>query len=168
MNKVYSKTELSHVTIYNQGANIERKGVVEITKGANELVIQNVSPYLINESIQIVILSKNVIINSVRKQINYLGANPPTKEIVILKDSLKKLKDLKRDQAIKLEVFTQEKDLLDENKSVLKLSKEFIIDDLMDLTDYFRERMLGIESNLSETRHNLAKLNKRLKKLRIN
>lgn len=165
MNKVYSKTELSHVTIYNQGANIQRKGVVEITKGANELVIQNVSPYLINESIQIVILSKNVIINSVRKQINYLGANPPTKEIVILKDSLKKLKDLKRDQAIKLEVFTQEKDLLDENKSVLKLSKEFIIDDLMDLTDYFRERMLDIESNLSETRHNLAKLNKEIKKI---
>jgi uncharacterized protein (TIGR02231 family) len=165
MNKVYSKTELSHVTIYNQGANIERKGVVEITKGANELVIQNVSPYLINESIQIVILSKNVIINSVRKQINYLGANPPTKEIVILKDSLKKLKDLKRDHAINLEVFTQEKDLLDENKSVLKLSKEFIIDDLMDLTDYFRERMLNIESNLSETRHNLAKLNKEIKKI---
>ena len=159
MNKVYTKSELDHITIFNQGANVERKGMVNLMEGANELIIQNVSPFLINESIQVAVFSSNVIINSVKKQMNFLGTSPETKEMSILKDSLFVLKKIIRKENINLEVFMQEKDLLNENKSVLKLSKEFIIDDLMDLASFFRERLLDVESNLSDVKFKLNKLN---------
>ena len=165
MNKVYSKSELDHVTVFNQGANVERKGMVNLMEGANELIIQNVSPFLINESIQVVVFSSNVIINSVKRQTNFLGTSPQTKEMSILKDSLFVIKEIIRKENINLEVFQQEKDLLNENKSVLKLSKEFIIDDLMDLTSFFRERLLDVESNLSDVKFKLSKLNKEAQKI---
>ena len=162
----YDDAELKQVTIYNQGANIERKGTLKVKKGSNEFVIQNVSPNLLNESIQFVIFSDQVIINAVSKKMNYLGAtNHLSDEVVFLTDSLNNLKELIRKEKIKLEVFVQEKDLLNQNKSVLKLSKEFIIDDLMDLTEYFRERMLDVESNLSSTNFNLSALVKKEKKI---
>jgi uncharacterized protein (TIGR02231 family) len=88
-----------------------------------------------------------------------------SKEVIFLRDSLSIIKESIRDQNINLEVFSQEKDLLNQNKSVLKLSKEFIIDDLMDLTEYFRERMLNIESNLSKTKKEITILNKELIKI---
>ena len=64
-----------------------------------------------------------------------------------------------------MEVYNQEKDLLNENKSVLKLSKEFIIDDLMDLTDFFRERMLDVEGKISNTNKEIAKINKTIQNI---
>ncbi len=165
LNIIYNDASLKHVTIFNQGANIERIGKIKVKEGANSLVIRNVSPSLINESIQIKIFSSDVIINSVQKQMNFLGANPLSDEIIALQDSLFQLKEIARNETVKIEVFLQEKDLLDQNKNVLKLSKEFIIDDLMDLTTYFRERMLDIESNLSSTRQQLENTKNIIKKI---
>lgn len=162
----YDDADLKHVTIYNQGANVERNGTMRVKKGSNELVIQNVSPTLTNESIQFVVFSDEVIINAVSKKMNYLGTkNHHSNEVNFLSDSLNSLKELIRKEKINLEVFVQEKDLLNQNKSVLKLSKEFIIDDLMDLTEYFRERMLDVESNLSNTKFKLAALDENAKKI---
>ena len=164
-NNVYTTASLSHVTIFNKGANIERNGKLKVEKGANEVIIKNVSPSLINESIQIEIFSNDIIINSVQKQMNYLGSIPPSKEMTMLKDSLAILKEMALKETVNLEVFIQEKDLLNQNKSVLKLSKEFIIDDLMDLTSYFRERMLDVESNLSSTKQEINQLNQEIQKI---
>ena len=66
---------------------------------------------------------------------------------------------------VAMEVYNQEKDLLNENKSVLKLSKEFIIDDLMDLTDFFRERMLDVEGKISNTNKEKSKINKTIQNI---
>ena len=84
---------------------------------------------------------------------NYLGIqNHLTDEVKLLKDSLDLSNEKLRLAQVSLRVYKEEKDLLDENKSVLKLSKEFIIDDLMDLSDFFRERMLDIEEKISITK----------------
>ena len=115
----YDNADLKHVTIYNQGANVERNGTLRVKKGSNELVIQNVSPTLTNESIQFVVFSDEVIINAVSKKMNYLGTkNHHSKEVNFLSDSLNTLKELIREEKINLEVFVQEKDLLNQNKSV--------------------------------------------------
>ena len=74
---------------------------------------------------------------------NYLGIkNHLTDEVNMLKDSLESTKEKRRLAQVSLRVYKEEKDLLDENKSVLKLSKEFIIDDLMDLTDFLEKECL--------------------------
>ena len=164
VNTISSNSELKHVTIFNKGALVERTGSISVNKGANELVIENVSPILQNSSIQVVIYSDQVIINSVSKKMNYLGTNGLfNEETQGLKDSIDILKDKLRLENVNLSVFKEEKELLRDNKTVLKSSKEFIIDDLMDLTDYFRERMLDVENNLSSTKLEITELNKALK-----
>ena len=159
-NKVETTSKIEKVTVFNKGVNVQRFGNLDIKKGDNTIYIQELSPYLSNESIQFVIKSPKVIINSVGKEMNYLGIqNHLTDEVKLLKDSLDLTHEKLRLAQVSLRVYNEEKDLLDENKSVLKLSKEFIIDDLMDLTDFFRERMLDIEEKISLTNKRITKIN---------
>ena len=159
-NKVQTTSKIEKVTVFNKGVNVQRFGNLDIKKGDNTIYIQELSPYLSNESIQFVIKSSKVIINSVGKEMNYLGIqNHLTDEVKLLKDSLDLTHEKLRLAQVSLRVYNEEKDLLDENKSVLKLSKEFIIDDLMDLTDFFRERMLDIEEKISLTNKRITNIN---------
>ena len=159
-NKVETTSKIKKVTVFNKGVNVQRFGNLDIKKGDNTIYIQELSPYLSNESIQFVIKSSKVIINSVGKEMNYLGIqNHLTDEVKLLKDSLDLSYEKLRLAQVSLLVYKEEKDLLDENKSVLKLSKEFIIDDLMDLTDFFRERMLDIEEKISITNKKINNIN---------
>ena len=48
-------------------------------------------------------------------------------------------------------VYKEKKSLLDRNKNYSY--KEFIIDDLIELSEYFSEQMFEIETNLMEAKH---------------
>ena len=151
-NYISQSSEIKNITIHNVGAHIERKGNASIKLGSNHLIITNLSPSLINESIQFVMNSKNIIINSVSKKMNFLTKESMgNKELDFLKDSLSNIKEQKRIKEVNLAVFIEEKDLFNENKSVLKTTREFIVDDLMDLSEYFKKSILRIQSNISQT-----------------
>ena len=165
-NEMASISNIKNVIVFNKGVNVQRYGNVTLKKGDNTIYIQELSPYLANESIQFLMKSNKVIINSVSKEMNYLGIpNHLSNDVKLLNDSLLKTKENLRLANVAMEVYNQEKDLLNENKSVLKLSKEFIIDDLMDLTDFFRERMLDVEGKISNTNKEIAKINKTIQNI---
>ena len=165
-NEMESISNIKNVIVFNKGVNVQRYGNVTLKKGDNTIYIQELSPYLANESIQFLMKSNKVIINSVSKEMNYLGIpNHLSNDVKLLSDSLLKTKENLRLANVAMEVYNQEKDLLNENKSVLKLSKEFIIDDLMDLTDFFRERMLDVEGKISNTNKEIAKINKTIQNI---
>ena len=165
-NEMASISSIKNVIVFNKGVNVQRYGNVTLKKGDNIIYIQELSPYLANESIQFLMKSNKVIINSVSKEMNYLGIpNHLSNDVKLLNDSLLKTKENLRLANVAMEVYNQEKDLLNENKSVLKLSKEFIIDDLMDLTDFFRERMLDVEGKISNTNKEIAKTNKTIQNI---
>ena len=165
-NEMASISNIKNVIVFNKGVNVQRYGSVTLKEGDNTIYIQELSPYLANESIQFLMKSNKVIINSVSKEMNYLGIpNHLNNDVKLLSDSLLKTKENLRLANVAMEVYNQEKDLLNENKSVLKLSKEFIIDDLMDLTDFFRERMLDVEGKISNTNKEIAKINKTIQNI---
>ena len=165
-NEMASISNIKNVIVFNKGVNVQRYGNVTLKEGDNTIYIQELSPYLANESIQFLMKSNKVIINSVSKEMNYLGIpNHLSNDVKFLNDSLLKTKENLRLANVAMEVYNQEKDLLNENKSVLKLSKEFIIDDLMDLTDFFRERMLDVEGKISNTNKEIAKINKTIQNI---
>ena len=165
-NEMASISNIKNVIVFNKGVNVQRYGSVTLKEGDNTIYIQELSPYLANESIQFLMKSNKVIINSVSKEMNYLGIpNHLSNDVKLLNDSLLKTKENLRLANVAIEVYNQEKDLLNENKSVLKLSKEFIIDDLMDLTDFFRERMLDVEGKISNTNKEIAKINKTIQNI---
>ena len=158
-NYISQSSEIKNITIHNVGAHIERKGNASIKLGSNHLIITNLSPSLINESIQFVMNSKNIIINSVSKKMNFLTKESMgNKELDFLKDSLNNIKEQKRIKEVNLAVFIEEKDLFNENKSVLKTTREFIVDDLMDLSEYFKKSISRIQSDISYTKKEIDSL----------
>jgi len=158
-NYISQSSEINNITIHNVGANIERIGNASIKLGSNHLVITNLSPSLINESIQFVMNSKNIIVNSVSKKMNFLNRESMgNKELDFLKDSLSHIKEQKRIKEVNLAVFLEEKDLFNENKSVLKTTREFIVDDLMDLSEYFKKSIYRIQSDISITKKEIDSL----------
>ena len=158
-NYISQSSEIKNIAIHNVGAHIERKGNASIKLGSNHLIITNLSPSLINESIQFVMNSKNIIINSVSKKMNFLTKESMgNKELDFLKDSLSNIKEQKRIKEVNLAVFIEEKDLFNENKSVLKTTREFIVDDLMDLSEYFKKSISRIQSDISYTKKEIDSL----------
>ena len=69
-----------------------------------------------------------------------------------------------RIREVHLSVYKEEKNLLDKNKTYS--NKEFIIDDLMELSEYFGKRMMEIETNLMEANHSIKKINKTISNLK--
>ena len=158
-NSISQSSEIKNITIHNVGAHIERKGNASIKLGSNHLIITNLSPSLINESIKFVMKSNNIIVNSVSKKMNFLTKESiGNKELVFLKDSLDNIKEQKRIKEVNLAVFLEEKDLFNENKSVLKTTREFIVDDLMDLSEYFKKSISRIQSDISYTKKEIDSL----------
>ena len=158
-NYISQSSEIKNSTIHNVGAHIERKGNAPIKLGSNHLTITNLSPSLIHESIQFVMKSNNIIVNSVSKKMNFLSKESMgNKELDFLKDSLGNIKEQKRIKEINLAVFLEEKDLFNENKSVLKTTREFIVDDLMDLSEYFKKSISRIQSDISYTKKEIDSL----------
>ena len=159
VNYISQSSEIKNITIHNVGAHIERIGNATINLGSNQLIITNLDPSLINESIQFVMNSNNIIVNSVSKKMNYLTKySQGNKEFSLLKDSLNHIKEQKRIKEVNLEVFLEEKDLFNENKSVLKTTREFIVDDLMDLSEYFKKSIYRIQSDISFTKKEIDSL----------
>ncbi len=158
-NYISQSSEIKNITIHNVGAHIERIGNAKIKLGSNHLVITNLSQSLINESIQFVMKSNNIIVNSVSKKMNFLNRESMgNKELSFLKDSLSQIKEQKRIKEVNLAVFLEEKDLFNENKSVLKTTREFIVDDLMDLSEYFKKSIFRIQSDISLTKKEIDSL----------
>ena len=158
-NYISQSSEIKNITIHNVGAHIERKGNATIKLGTNYLIITNLSPSLINESIQFLMNSNNIIVNSISKKMNFLNKESiGNKELDFLKDSLSHIKEQKRIKEVNLAVFLEEKDLFNENKSVLKTTREFIVDDLMDLSDYFKKSIYRIQSDISFTKKEIDSL----------
>ena len=159
-NVIKTLSEIDNVIIYNNGATVNRNGMVNLKNGTNKIFISNLSPKLISESIQFNVKSNDVIINSISKQSNFLGNSYNNSQIQYLGDSIESIMESIRIKKVNLEVYNQEKDLLDQNKSVLKTSREFIIDDLMDLTEYFNQKIQEIQMNISNVNKDILDLNK--------
>ena len=160
-NVIKTLSKIDNIIIYNNGASVNRTGMINLEKGTNKIFISNLSPKLISESIQFNVKSNDVIINSISKQANFLGNSYNNSQVKFIGDSIQKINDSIRMKNVNLEVYNQEKDLLDQNKSVLKTSREFIIDDLMDLTDYFNQKIKEIQTNISKVNKEIFDLEKR-------
>ena len=166
---IKTETVINDIIIFNNGASINRTGNVILSNGSNNILISNLSSKLLNESIQFTIKSKNVIINSVNKQLNYFSSENNI-QVIKLDDSIQKINEKIRLRTVDLEVLREEKDLMDQNKSVLKTSREFIIDDLMELAEYFKKKINEIQANISLIQKEISFLNqtKKMDRLKLN
>jgi len=167
-------SEIDKVTVYLNGAQVERKGIVSLKRGINTLVFQGVSPYLNPKTIQVSGLGDYIILDS-KKSIKYPDpvekkAVPSriTRTIEKMKDSIKYLNFERSDISAKLNHLNTERKYILANKiyykdtlPVLKESLAYLRKQLFEITEL--EHSLKVKNDkLSEQ---IVTINKRLKEL---
>ncbi|MCB0593613.1 MAG: DUF4139 domain-containing protein [Lewinellaceae bacterium] len=135
---------IKEVTVFRQGAEVQREGQVSIAAGRSVLKFSGLSPSLNPQSLQFTATGDFTIL-SVSHQLNYLTEPKPTKEIEALEARKKQFEQqLKREQALG-QVFQEEEALLLANKQIGGQQNGVPIDGLKATAEYFRQRLREIK-----------------------
>lgn len=164
-NEITSKSEIEDVTVFLSGAEIHRTAKINLKSGSNVITFEQLSPYINSNSIQVKAKNNGVTIVSVNHQTNYLKDNSNDAKLKAINDSIEDL-TLKRDIRLGHEkVYQEEKSLLLTNKSMKGENVSIDPEDLMDMADFFRSRLLELETKLLDIKLQLAEINEDLYRL---
>lgn len=158
------KSEIKAVTVFLRGAQVTREATVTLNKGTTVLKFEALSPNIDKNSIQVEGDQKFVIL-SVNHQANYLKEVSQTVE---LREIDSQIEDLifKIQMRKNLEtVYAEEKRMLIDNKAIKGSETSLIIEDLMEMADFYRDRMEEVELKLLEIQRDKKKLAKKIKLL---
>ncbi|WP_316831415.1 DUF4139 domain-containing protein [Pedobacter aquatilis] len=160
--QIKTKAILESVKVYNNGAQLGHKGKVNLPAGTSEIVINNISGRVNENSIQVGV-STGVTILSVQFNRDFLNTEAANPEIKKLNDSIKiVLAELTKTKNAKT-IEEQTLQLLDENRKSGGTSNGTNVAELIKLTEYYRSKNAEVRNaiaalNLTEEKQNL-KLN---------
>ncbi len=146
-NKVNSTIDA--VTVYRQGARMSSvNNNVSIPAGTSEIIMENV-PASINAQTLQVALKGDFILLSASCSINYITNtnNPQAKKLT---DSIEAITERVDWISQQKEVFEEEQELLKKNQSLQNDKNGFSVQELKNLADLYRNRMLEIRQKVTE------------------
>ena len=157
-------TEINTVTVYSRGAEIHRKGALNLTKGVHELKFPELSQSFDGNSIQVKGIGDFTIL-SVNSGYDYLRNRPVPSHIDALKDSLqwaqKEIQSIGSDRSI----YTQEKKLVESNRNVGSNQQGVTAEELRKLADFYRSRLFDIQKKLDALDYRNAALSKTVNRI---
>jgi len=143
--RIVSKTEISEVKVYSSGATITRNAKVSIEAGQSQIKFENLSAAIQPSSILVSATGEFTIL-SVTHQMDYLGPDRKTPEMLKLEDSLQAL-NRKRDGMLnQIAVLQEEQNVLLANKSIGGANTGVKIEELKSISTYVRNRLLEIKN----------------------
>ena len=172
--QIKTKAILESVTVYNNGAQLSHKGKVNLPAGTSEIVINNISGRINENSIQVDV-SHGVTILAVQFNRDFLNTDAANPEIKKLNDSLKTVSaELTKTKNAKT-IEEQTLQLLDENRKSGGTASGTNVTELAKLTEYYRTKNAETRNaiaalNLSEEKQNnrLTALQQQIAELRNN
>ena len=114
---VYQESSIERVTVFLQGATIERTSKVYLKSGVNELVFNNLSPDIMESSIQVSGL-KDAAVLSIQFNYNYLEKKAASAEYTSLDNALDQLLFRKNEIQNTIDGYQQELNLLSKNDRI--------------------------------------------------
>jgi len=164
-NEIKTDSKITHVTVFLSGAQVTHEARVSVPAGSRTIVFENLTQYINKSSLQIKANNEAITILSVGHKINYLKSHENDKRLVVLKDSLEKIRfklDIRNSHEI---VYKEEKIMLLANKSIAGEQNGVDIEDLMEMADFYRERLQEIETKLLDIKTSKRNLNKTISRL---
>ncbi len=153
------QTNISNVTVFLSGAQIERTGTIYLNPGSYNIVISDL-PITINPNTIQVTGKGNITVLSVENRINYLKSQVKPKPIIILEDSLEILSAQINYQNAILTVYNNEEAMILVNKEIGGTEKGVDIAALKANADFYRIRLTEIKTKQLEIGVKLDKLKK--------
>jgi hypothetical protein len=161
--EIESKTEISDVTVYLNGAQISRSKTIDLSAGRTTLKFTNLSPFIDSKSISIN-ATGNLTVLSVNFQQNYLSQQSKSKEAEqLLKDKLEIEKKIKTEKAY-LDVLNEELSFLKANSQIGGANTGTSLTSLKEADSYFIEKITAIKLKQIERLNNIDQLTKDFEK----
>lgn len=160
--KTISATEIKEVKVYLSGAQIIREINTAIDAGTTQLSVEGLSEYINNGSITITGTGDATLL-SVVSQMDYLHSTKKSPKLKMLQDSLDELNHSVDKLNDLSSVFLSEIDMLNANKSVGGANVGVDIDNLKEIADFYRERLIELKIKLLDNKTELKKLNEHIK-----
>lgn len=157
-------TNISSVTVFLNGAQVEREGNIYLAAGNYDLVIEglpkNIDPSSIN-----VTGKGNIVIMSIENRINYLKAQIKPKNVLMLEDSLELLQNNLNMQNAMLSVYNNEEQMILANKAIGGTEKGVDIAALKANAEFYRVRLTEIKTNQINIGLKIKNLNKDISRI---
>jgi len=158
-------SKIRSATVYARGAQLEHSASKFLTSGRQVVTFTGLSSELDPSSVS-VSSSGDVRVLSVSSQVNHLKESAKPKRVVMLEDSIETFEfDLKFNQNM-LVVYGEERKMIIANQKVGWEKSVFAIEDLEDLSDFYRDRLADIMLKEMELQSKEQKLQTGLAKLR--
>lgn len=143
-----TESDVKSVKVFLNGAQVNREAKTTIDAGTTLLQIENLSQYIDKSSIS-VSGTGEAVIAGVGFRMEYLTEDRKSPEVRQLEDSAKTLQ-LELDKVNGLEqVYNDEITLLNANKAVGGSNIGVDVDNLREVADFFRQRMIELRINLN-------------------
>lgn len=150
------KSEITDVTVYLDGAEINRRATLSLNSGTSEFTFNGLSPHIEESSIQISGLKRASIL-SINYGINYLSKQKQSDSIKALKDELKDL-----DKKIQFEYnliagYNEEISLIQSNKKLGNETEVVSLEQLKTFATYYRTRITELKTAINASNIEIEK-----------
>src|SRR6185295_13119182 len=156
-------SKIEKVTIFLQGAQVERSAKQNLSAGKYNVVFDGISPKIDKQSIQLKADGKLTIL-SVTHQVNFLKEQQVQEEIkqiesqkVVILERIDMEKNMQN-------VYRQEEQMIIKNQSIKGDNATLKAGELKEAVDFQRQRLTEIYQKLQENDHNLKKMDTDLQK----
>ena len=153
-NEVQTKSKINAVTVYLNGAQINRLASINLKKGHNRIVLNKLSPYLDKKSIQIK-GNGDFTILSTNHQFNFLNVEKYNEEIAKLLDSIHSISKRKEVLSEKITSKTETLNFLKINQNIKGDNQNIHPDELKTLYFFYGEQIEFLRLTILEKRRNL-------------
>jgi TonB-dependent SusC/RagA subfamily outer membrane receptor len=139
------KSKITDVTVYLDGAEINRSATINLQSGTSEFTLNGLSPHIEESSIQISGL-KSTSILSINYGINYLSKQKQSDSITALQDELKILDEKIQLQYHLISGYNEETSLIQNNKRLGNETKIVSMEQLQAFATYYRTRITELKT----------------------
>ncbi len=162
--KTISNTDIKEVKVYLTGAQIVREIKTSVDAGTMQLSIEGLSEHINAGSITVTGTGDATLL-SVVSQLDYLNSTKKSPQLKMLQDSLDELNH----SLVKINdlssIFNGEIDMLNANKSIGGANVGVDKDNLKEIADFYRERMIELKIKLLDNKTELKKIGEHIKKV---
>ncbi|RPE12442.1 mucoidy inhibitor MuiA family protein [Chitinophaga lutea] len=162
--KVTVHSTIDHVTVYTQGAQVQRSATTSIPAGTTTLVFPQISPELEEKSIQVQGRGAFTIL-SVARDRNYLRNQAPNADIRQLQQQQDALEEKLTRENNRLKVYTQEENMLTKNQEIRGANTGLKTQDLREAMDFQRNRLTEILDLQMAIRRNIRDITDQIDRL---
>jgi uncharacterized protein (TIGR02231 family) len=159
------ESKITAVTVYLSGAQVSRFAQPELQKGENTLVLQGLPDGITPNSIQVSAPS-DVILHTVKQEVNYLTGLRQPKRVAELADSLEQIRDQVSLHNSEILVLEYERQMLIANQSLRGEQSGVDVAELEKTALFFRTRLTDIADRANKIGKKVKDLQNRELKIR--